>query len=71
MTKKTPLYIAGWNKTIGGRKLTTYANILVVDKKDRRNRRTKGDKKPKLSIIMFDQEHYLSHPEKKWSQTFI
>ena len=37
----------GKRKTIGGRKLTTFANILVVDKEDRRNRLTKWDTKPK------------------------
>ena len=48
----------GKRKTIGGRKLTTFANILVVDKKDRRNRLTKWDTKPKSRIILFRQEHY-------------
>ena len=47
----------GKKKTIGGRKLTTFANILVVDKKDRRNRLTKWDTKPESRIIMFRQEH--------------
>jgi len=37
----------GKRKTIGGRKLTKFANILVVDKEDRRNRPTKWDTKPK------------------------
>jgi len=46
----------GKRKTIGGRKLTIFANILVVDKEDRRNRPIKWDTKPK-SMIMFRQEH--------------
>ena len=37
----------GKRKTIGGRKLTKFANILVVDKEDRRNRPTEWDTKPK------------------------